>query len=156
LARLSASRIPRFFTLVDTDASGKEIIRSTFPTFRWIATTFSNKAYRALPVQVTPSSQATAIAIQLKNGGDTYLAVWQDGTPDSAGAITAQPEQNVTVTLPDLPDGKCTQQILALDGTVLSSSKVDTGQPLTLTATLPAISATTESGIYLVKLSAAK
>lgn len=144
---------PSFFTLVDRGTDGKLINRPTYDTFRWLATTFSNKPYQAVPVTATPADQVKAYAIQLKESGDAYLAVWQDGVPDAKGAIPAQPARDVAVSL-QLPDGNYSVQVLDPTGAKVSESSVTANHSLDLKVTLPEISATAESGIYLAKIAA--
>jgi hypothetical protein len=143
---------PAFFTLVDQGPDGKLIYRPPYETFHWLATTFSNKPYQVIAVKVTPDNQVKAYAIQLKDSHDTYLALWQDGVLDDKGAIPVQPARDVTVSL-GLPSGTYSVQTLDLAGNKISESKTTTSQSLDLKATLPEISSTSESGLYLVKIS---
>ena len=145
---------PSFFTLADKSADGKLIFHPSFATFQWLAKTFGSRPYRVLPVQISPSQQVKACAIQLKDSGDTYLAVWQDGVPDDKGAIAAQPAREVEISMADFADGNYSIQSLGLDGTVISQSQVTANHTLQLKTTLPEISATEESGIYLAKIAA--
>jgi hypothetical protein len=147
---------PSFYALVDKGDDGKFIYQPTFKTYQWLATTFGSKVYQALPLQVTPSDQVKAYAIQMKDSGDTYLAVWQDGVPDDKGAIAAQPARDVQVSTTELPDGNYSVQCLDLDGTMTSQSQVTASHGFQLKVTLPEISSTAESGIYLAKITAQK
>lgn len=144
---------PSFFSLVDTDASGKTNSHPSYATFQWLATTFGSKPYRALPVQVAPPDHVKAYALQMKNSGDIYLAAWQDGVPNDKGEIAALPALEVAITLADAPDATYTVTILGLDGAEISQSPFSASHGLQLKTMLPEISATAESGIYLVKIS---
>jgi len=146
---------PLFFMLVNRDSNGKLVIQPTFKTFQWLATTFGSHPYRALTVQVSPSDQVKAYAIQMKDSGDSYLAVWQDGTPDTKGAIAPQPARDVAVSIQGLKDGSYTFQPLGLDGKATSPSPVSASRSLQFKATLPEITSSEESGIYLVKIAQA-
>ena len=146
---------PLFFMLANQSADGKLVIQPTFKTFQWLATTFGSRPYEAWPVQVRPSEQVKAVAIRLKDSGDTYLAVWQDGVPNDKGIIPAQPAREVAASL-ELPDGKYTVQNLDLAGTKISESEVSADHSLQLKTVLPEISFTSESGIYLAKITATK
>jgi len=145
---------PLFFMLANQSADGKLVVQPTFKTFQWLATTFGSRPYRALPVQVHPSEQVKAVAIQLKDSGSTYLAAWQDGIPDDKGIIAAQPARDVQVSIADFPDSNYSIQLLGLDGVAISQSQAAASHSLDLKITLPEISATSESGIYLAKISA--
>ena len=144
---------PLFFMLVNRSADGKLVVQPTFQTFQWLATTFGSHAYRALPVQVSPSDQVKAYAIQMKDSGDTYLAVWQDGLFDAKGIIAPLPARDVDVSVDDLKDGSYSLQALDLTGKAAPPSQVTASQSLHLKVNLPEISASAESGIYLVKIS---
>jgi len=146
---------PSFFTLVDHGPDGKLIHRPTYDTFHWLATTFSNKPYQPITVKVTPANNVKAYAVQLKETGATYLAVWQDGVPDDKGAIAAAPARDVAISL-ELPKGSYSVQSLDLAGNKTSVSNVTAGTSLDLKTTLPEISSTAESGLYLVKISPPK
>jgi len=88
----------------------------------------------------------------MKESGDTYLAVWQDGVPDPKGVIAPQPAREVEVSTSEIPDGNYSLQILDLNGSSTSSVPLVITHSLNLKITLPEISASTESGIYLAKL----
>jgi len=147
---------PSFYTLVDREPDGKLVKRPSYATFQWVAKTFGSRPYRSLPLKVTPSDQVKAYAIHLTNSDDTYLAVWQDGVPDEKGNITAQPAREVEVSIPDLSNGFFEIQSIGLDGSPRGSAETTTKASFPLKVTLPEISATEESGIYLVRIKTAK
>lgn len=148
---------PLFFMLVNKEADGKLVLQPTYGTFQWLATTFGSKVYRALPVGGAPSEHATAYAIQLKESGDTYLVAWQDGKLDGKGHMAAQPARPANISISDLKAGKYTVQPLDLDGKPSGqSSEISGASSLQLSITLPEISSTAESGVYLAKITAAK
>jgi hypothetical protein len=144
---------PLFFMLANRSADGKLVIQPTFKTFQWLATTFGSHTYQALPVQVSPSDQMKAYAIQMKDSGDAYLAVWQDGIPDSKGAIASLPARDIDVSMDEFKDGSYSLQPLDLNGQTGTLSQVTADHSLHLKVTLPKISSSAESGIYLVKIS---
>ena len=145
---------PSFFTMVDHGPDGKLLYLPTYDTFHWLATTFSNQPYQVIPVQVTPAENVKAYAIQLKDTGATYLAVWQDGVLDAKGAVAAAPARDAGVSV-KLPAGTYSLERLDAAGKSVSNDKVTGGTSLDLKATLPEISATAESDLYLVRISPA-
>jgi hypothetical protein len=144
---------PLFFMLVDQGADGKRNFTPAFKTFQWLATTFGSHSYRALPVQVTPPDQVKSYAIQMKDSGDIFLAAWQDGVPDAQGAISPQASREVALSIPIFPAGNYSIQELNLDGTPRSQTPATNASSFPLTVTLPEISSTSESGIYLARIS---
>ncbi len=148
---------PLFFMLVNKEADGKIVLQPTYGTFQWLATTFGSKVYRALPVRVSPADHVTAYAIQLKDSGDTYLVVWQDGKLEDKGTMAAQPARLAEITIDELKGGKYAVQPLDLDGKPKGQgSEVSGASSFKLSITLPEISSTAESDFYLAKISAGK
>jgi hypothetical protein len=140
------------FELAVRGDDGKLFMRPAYKTFQWLATTFGSRPYRSLHVHADPSAQVKAVALQMKDSGDTYLAVWQDGVADSKGAITPESVRDVNVSIDDLKDASVSLQPLDLDGKPSASPTVAVDRPFQIKVTLPEISATSESGIYLAKI----
>lgn len=143
---------PTFFQLVNEDVPHHPIFTPTFYTFQWLANTFGSKAYRALPVKVAEAPQVKAYAIQIKDSGDIYLAAWQDGDVDDSGAITPLPARTVNASIAGLTPGRYRMTVLDVDGKAQSQTEVREGALTVIQAPLPAATATSESGVFLVKI----
>jgi len=107
---------PLFFMLVNCDSEGKIIFQPTFATFRWLASTFGSKPYRAVPLASLPGDKVKGYAIRLSDSGDIYVAVWQDGVPDVDGKISDAPAREVEINLGALDGGDYAIQALDIDG----------------------------------------
>ncbi len=145
---------PLFFELVNTDSEGKQVITPTYNTFRWLATTFGSKPYKAMSVRTGDQPGVKAYAIQLKDSGDIYLAAWQDGDVDDKGVVSPRAAQTVPVVIEDAAPGRYRLDVLTVNGQVRGSSTVGSKAGLGIDAPLPGAGSTAESGVYLVRLSA--
>ncbi|MGB8355717.1 MAG: hypothetical protein WCD79_17590 [Chthoniobacteraceae bacterium] len=147
-------RDPWFYSLVTRSADGTITPQPPYKTLHWLIKTFDNRSYRILPLKVTPSENVKAFAIQLKDSGTTYLAAWRDGKPDEKGHIATESSREVEIVVGDLDGKKYFLEQLDMSGIVNSESRISADQSLKLKALLPEISSTSESGIYLVKITA--
>ncbi len=149
----SRDKDPLFFMLVNQTSQGSLVFQPPFQTFAWLASTFGSRPYRALPVQVNPAEDVKAYAIELADSPDTYLAVWQDGTPAANGAIAPLPTKKITLQMADLPAGTYSVARLDLAGKLLSEESITVTGGLKQDLTLPEISSTQESEPILLKFS---
>ena len=152
----SRDRDPDFFALVNGDSEHRPILTPTYETFQWLATTFGSKPYQALRVRTTGGPQVKAYAIEMKDSGQIYLAVWQDGPVDDNGTVSPLPARTIRVSLVGIRTGNYQLDVLNLDGKIQSHSQLRGDASLKVSIPLPEATATAESAIFLAEIKATR
>ncbi len=145
---------PNYFMLVNED-DGKLEVTPAYNTFKFLATTFGSKGYRAISVQTGGQPGVKAYGIQMKDSGDLYVAAWQDGDVDDKGAVSPRAARTVPLVIEDAGAKKYRLDVLNVNGQVKSTSEIGAKGDIGINAALPAATSTAESGVFLVRLSGA-